>query len=448
MSVRRWSVNGLHKVGFAKTIIAGGTAWGTQAVIAIVLCVALPLLGMSGIASAQSSAVNIQGTIDAVDCQAQTMVIDTENGQQTFATSDNAFTNVDSANLPFCSLEGYIGAPATVWLAPENSQLVVTEVNVTGPVPTAPPAAAGVSPLPIWGAVLGTVVVAGLLYLVTRGPDGNYYRYPYYGAYYHRYYNTGYRPYTGFYPSSSPIVTVALAIIGAVIGTVIVNGDPYIVSRDSGGHFYRYPYYGPYHQYYYRPSYQPYTGVNVNVYRQATVYQGNAKWDAPAYAMAKVYGTPAVRDFPQQQPPAGTHQLTGTPSPRQPQAGTQRPTGTAPQQPQPTTNRPTGTTPHQPQPEPDRRRSRAQPATQPTQQQPAKQAPQQAQPATAAEPSSSRPDRRRSRRSQLSSQPSSSRPDRRRSRRSQLSSQPSRRRSSAANPAAAGQTGAAAGAAS
>ena len=31
-----------------------------------------------------------------------------------------------------------------------------------------------VSPVPIWGIVLGTIIVAGLLYLVVHGPDDVY----------------------------------------------------------------------------------------------------------------------------------------------------------------------------------------------------------------------------------------------------------------------------------
>ena len=137
-----------------------------------------------------------------------------------------------------------MSAPATVWFALSNNQRMATEVDVTGPVATDPAPTDGILPLPVWGTVLGTVADSGLLYLVSRGPDGNYYRYPYYGGYYGRYYHAGYRPYTGSYSASAPIVTVALAIIGTVVGTVVVNGDPYIVSRDSGGQFYRYPYSG------------------------------------------------------------------------------------------------------------------------------------------------------------------------------------------------------------
>ncbi len=80
----------------------------------------------------------IQGTVDAVDCQAQTMVIGTPRGPETLRVSDNAFTNVDEANLPFCSLGGYVSAPATVWFATGDRQRVATEIDVTGPVATTP----------------------------------------------------------------------------------------------------------------------------------------------------------------------------------------------------------------------------------------------------------------------------------------------------------------------
>lgn len=84
-----------------------------KAIIAIALSIMLPFLGTSGVASAQS-AVAVHGTIEAVDCQSGAVVMNTANGQQTFAASDNAYMNVDATNLPFCSLEGYVGAPATV----------------------------------------------------------------------------------------------------------------------------------------------------------------------------------------------------------------------------------------------------------------------------------------------------------------------------------------------
>src|SRR5579864_8331823 len=257
-----------------------------RTIISIVLGALLPLLGLTGIGQAQS-AIEVQGTIASVDCVAGTVVLNASDGSETFGTGDYTAVLVNSTSVPFCSLEGYIGAPAAVWLVPDGSQFSATQIDVTGPAAVIPDPAAGVSPLPIVGAVLGTIVVAGLVYLLAHGPDGGYYRYPYYGAYYHNYYHPQYRPYAGYYPASAPIITVAPAITGVALGIVAVNNLQYILTRDSGGHLYRYPYYGPYHQYYYRSAYHAYAGPNANVYTNAAVRQGDSHWDAPAQAMAQ-----------------------------------------------------------------------------------------------------------------------------------------------------------------
>jgi len=210
-----------------------------------------------------------------------------------------------SVLLPFLGLSG-IASAQSVTNVPSGDDLVTAQVM-------APATAQSVSPTPLWGAVLGAVVVAGLLYLVTRGPDGNYYRYPYYGSYYQHYYRPSYRPYTGFYPASAPLITVAAAILGTVLGTVMVNGYPYIVSS-YGGQYYRYPYYGPYHQYYYRPTYRPYTGANVNVYVRAPVRQGDSRWDTPSHTN-QPYGSSQQGGPHQQQ--SGPHQSGGKPQNQQ-----------------------------------------------------------------------------------------------------------------------------------
>src|SRR5579864_6246712 len=99
-----------------------------------------------------------------------------------------------------------------------------------------------VSPVPIWGIVLGTIIVAGLLYLIVHGPDGGYYRYPYYGDYHRHYYRPYYRPYVGYYPVLAPVIFVAPPIAGVVLGIIVVNNLQYILTSDAYGHFYRYPY--------------------------------------------------------------------------------------------------------------------------------------------------------------------------------------------------------------
>ncbi|HLN13356.1 MAG TPA: hypothetical protein VK587_09200 [bacterium] len=319
-----------------------------KAIIAIALSLMLPLLGLNGVASAQST-VAVRGTIATVDCQSGTVVVNTASGQQRFDASNDSYASVDATNLPFCSLEGYVGAPATVWLTASGDQLLATAVNVTGPVAVAPVAAQVVSPLPVWGTVLGTVVVTGLLYLAVYAPDGHYYRYPYYGGYYRYYYHAGYRRYTGFYPASAAIITVALPIVGIVLGTVTVDGNPYLVSRDPAGHVYRYPYWGPYRQHYYRPAYRPYAGANVRTYVSAAVRQGDPHWDAPAHMMAAELHRLPAHGVPQHQAQPAYRQPTNPPA-HQPQPAYRQPTNPPAHQPQPAYRQPTNAPAHQPQP--------------------------------------------------------------------------------------------------
>jgi hypothetical protein len=160
-----------------------------------------------------------------------------------------------------------------------------------------------VSPVPIWGIVLGTIIVAGLLYLLVHAPDGVYYRYPYYGEYYQYYYRPEYRPYAGYYLASAPIIIVAPAITGVVLGVVVVNNLEYIVTRDAYGHLYRYPYYGPYRHYYYRATYRPYGGPYVKTYESAPVRQGDRRWDTDTRELAPVYQRPARQPNPSYQQP-------------------------------------------------------------------------------------------------------------------------------------------------
>jgi hypothetical protein len=140
-----------------------------------------------------------------------------------------------------------------------------------------------VSPVPIWGVVLGTIVVAGLVYLLVHAPDGGYYRYPYYGDYHRHYYNPHYRPFVGYYPMAVPVIVVAPPITGVVLGVIVINNLRYIVTRDAYGYYYRYPYYGPYRQYYYRTAYRPYAGPQFGAtYQNIPLRQGDSHWDAPA----------------------------------------------------------------------------------------------------------------------------------------------------------------------
>jgi len=251
---------------------------------ALMLGMLLPLLGLSGIGNAQST-IQLQGTIQEVDCQAQTVVVSSAGGTNLVPVTAYTPVSVNSIGIPFCALQQYIGAPATVWLAASGNELVATRIDVVGPAAVVPPPPVvpveevNSEPLPIVGIVLGTIVVAGLVYLLVHDHDGYYYRYPYYGSYYRYYYRPVYRSYFGWYPALCPIITPPVAIAGIVLGTTIVGGLDYLVTRDRDGRFYRYPYYGPYRAHYYRPEYRQYTGP----YRDAPLRQVDPRWDPPAY---------------------------------------------------------------------------------------------------------------------------------------------------------------------
>lgn len=174
-----------------------------------------------------TQAMRTNGTIRSVDCDAQQLTLAGGGGtgvlQSTLATE--IVVNGGASSL--CALRGYVGAAAVVWVIPQGGQLILArlEVNEVPATPTAPwnppatarapqwippsgdgapswtpPASAGPAPpaVPsIAGAVLGTILVGGLVYLLVRAANGTMYRYPYYGGYLPYYYQPQYHPYTG-----------------------------------------------------------------------------------------------------------------------------------------------------------------------------------------------------------------------------------------------------------
>ena len=276
--------------------------------IAIVLSMLLPLLGLPAIGQAQST-VQVQGVLQSVDCVNGTITIDTDSGSSTVEVAPYGTVLVDSTSTPLCSLDTYTGAQVNAWLVANGDTFEVARLDVVGqaaPPPPPPAPAPAVSPLPVDGVVLGTVVVAGLAYLLVQGSDGGYYRYPYYGAYYQYYYRPYYRPFVGVVPAVVPIITVPAAIFGVVLGTVIVGSLAYILTRDATGHYYRYPYYGPYRQYYgTRPEFRPYGGPTGS-WNGAPVRQGDPRWDRNTqqtqYQRPNTQPTPAYHGPTQTQP--------------------------------------------------------------------------------------------------------------------------------------------------
>ncbi|HET7265183.1 MAG TPA: hypothetical protein VFL28_10980 [bacterium] len=266
--------------------------------VALVLGVLVPLLGLAGVGSAQST-VQVQGTIQAVDCQAQTLVVATPTSTNTIAVVPYTAVLVDSRAVSLCDLQQYVGSPATIWLVPSGNEFIATRIDTTAQASVAPVALSAqqeaVAPLPLVGIVLGTIVLAGLIYLLVRDGD-HYYRYPYYGEYYRHYYRPEYRSYVGWYPVSCPVVYAAAPLGGVVLGVTVFSGVDYLLVRDRDGRYERYPYYGPYRAYYYRPEYRAYGGsfrgdapVHYGDTRGTTVYQRPPQYQPPQHQYQQPY---------------------------------------------------------------------------------------------------------------------------------------------------------------
>jgi hypothetical protein len=170
-------------------------------IIATTLGILVATLTMAGIGQAQGF-TTVQGTIQAVDCQTNALVLRAADGTHVFPAGPSTAVFVNSTPVSLCALQQYVGSSATVSIAPYASQWVAERVDVyiaATPVPAYPaPAAPTYSRVPPWlGIVVGTIIVGGLVYLLVRGHDGAIHRYPYSGRY-----DQSYGPYYG--PSPYP----------------------------------------------------------------------------------------------------------------------------------------------------------------------------------------------------------------------------------------------------
>ena len=173
--------------------------------LATSLIVLLALLGAAASGAAQPAArLQIEGTIQAVDCAGQQLTLRSGTGMTVLQSTLATEIAVDGQSQPLCSLEPFLGAPATVSLVPVGGQFMIAQLTVrtaasgpqSPPYAPAPPQPSGPAPA-ITGTVLGTIIVAGVPYLLVQGPNGAFYRYPYYGDFHRMYYQPAYRPYVG-----------------------------------------------------------------------------------------------------------------------------------------------------------------------------------------------------------------------------------------------------------
>jgi hypothetical protein len=127
-------------------------------------------LMVPGIVHAQN-VIAIQGTIQAADCQANTLALKAADGSsRVFSAASSTAVFVNSAAASFCTLPQYVGSGATVWITASGDQLLAGRVDVSV-------AAAPVIPesVPSYG----------------YGPYNGPYYGPYYGPYFYPFFDVG-----------------------------------------------------------------------------------------------------------------------------------------------------------------------------------------------------------------------------------------------------------------
>jgi len=134
--------------------------------IALALGMVLPVLGLADAGLAQP-AVSVQGVIQSVDCQSQTVVLSGGGGSNALGASEATAVLVNSTSVPFCALGQYVGDPATAWLLPSGSEFQVTRIDVAAPVAAPPPVLAPATSTPSAGTLLlGALAIGAIGYLI------------------------------------------------------------------------------------------------------------------------------------------------------------------------------------------------------------------------------------------------------------------------------------------
>jgi hypothetical protein len=129
------------------------------AVTATALTVLLACLGLAGTGDAQvPQAVQIQGTLQAVDCNTGLVTFATASGSNSFQATDQTAAFVNGAAVDFCSLQSYAGDSATAFLIPTGNAFDLSQINVT--TPPAPASGSTLSPAAIG---IGALLLGGLI---------------------------------------------------------------------------------------------------------------------------------------------------------------------------------------------------------------------------------------------------------------------------------------------
>lgn len=172
-------------------------------VTAITVTVLLACLALAGTGNAQTvQPVQIQGTIQSVDCQNGQVTLATAGGNDTFQATDQTAAYINGASASFCSLQSYTGASATAVLIPTGSAFNLSQINVTAqaaaPSPSSTPGSILSSPVAIG---IGALLLGGIIgYVVGHQNTQAQPAYTPYGYNDAGYYPAGYNP-PAYYPA-------------------------------------------------------------------------------------------------------------------------------------------------------------------------------------------------------------------------------------------------------
>jgi hypothetical protein len=135
-------------------------------------------LMVPGIVHAQN-VIAIQGTIQAADCQANTLALKAADGSiRVFSAASSTAVFVNSAAAGFCMLPQYVGRGATVWITASGDQFLAGRVDVSVAAPVIPDSVPGYG---------------------TGAYNGPYYYGPYYGPYFYPFFGVGIDVDPGFF---------------------------------------------------------------------------------------------------------------------------------------------------------------------------------------------------------------------------------------------------------
>ncbi|MHB8732956.1 MAG: hypothetical protein ACYDAB_14340 [bacterium] len=176
-------------------------------VTAIAVSVLLACLAFAGTGNAQTvQPVQVQGTIQSVDCQNGQVTLSTAGGSDTFQATGQTVANVNGASASFCSLQSYTGASATAFLTPTGNAFDLSQIDVTSQA-AAPSTSGSLLSSPV-ALGIGALLLGGLIgYVVGHNntqaqPVSSPYGYNYYptqaqpvsSPYGYNYYPAGYAP--------------------------------------------------------------------------------------------------------------------------------------------------------------------------------------------------------------------------------------------------------------